>query len=125
MSQEARGLDAGARLAARLTGSGDNRSAAIVQRIAQEEHAHVAVGVAWFKRVCGALDLQLHSPLHPPLHPPLHSPLHSQLQSPLHPPLHPLQPGTGCPAVQLFRHQVTALSPDLLKGAFNHVARQT
>ncbi|KAL6747567.1 hypothetical protein V8C86DRAFT_1819161 [Haematococcus lacustris] len=85
MSQEARGLDAGTRLAARLTGSGDNRSAAIVQRIAQEEHAHVAVGVAWFKRVCDALDLQ---------------------------------------AVQLFRHQVSALSPDLLKGSFNHVARQ-
>ena len=51
MSQEARGLDAGPRLAARLCGLGDNRSAAIVRRIAGEERAHVAVGVAWFKRV--------------------------------------------------------------------------
>lgn len=44
MSQEARGLDAGPRLAERLVGCGDNRSAAIVARIALEEKAHVAVG---------------------------------------------------------------------------------
>lgn len=50
MSQEARGLDAGPRLAARLIGAGDNRSAAIVRRIAHEEHAHVAVGVHWFNQ---------------------------------------------------------------------------
>jgi len=35
MSQEARGLDAGARLAARMEGEGDARSAAIVVRIAK------------------------------------------------------------------------------------------
>ncbi len=57
MSQEARGLDAGARLASRLVGHGDARSAAIVSRIACEERAHVAVGVAWFGRLCGALGL--------------------------------------------------------------------
>lgn len=44
MSQEARGLDAGPRLADKLVGCGDNRSAAIVSRIALEEKAHVAVG---------------------------------------------------------------------------------
>ena len=44
MSQEARGLDAGPRLADRLVGCGDNRTAAIVARIALEEKAHVAVG---------------------------------------------------------------------------------
>ena len=44
MSQEARGLDAGPRLVEKLVGCGDNRSAAIVSRIALEEKAHVAVG---------------------------------------------------------------------------------
>lgn len=51
MSQEARGLDAGQRLATRLVGSGDNRSASIVNRIAEEERAHVAVGEA-HRRMC-------------------------------------------------------------------------
>lgn len=44
MSHEARGLDAGKRLAERLVGGGDNRSASIVAAIAVEERAHVAVG---------------------------------------------------------------------------------
>lgn len=44
MSQEARGLDAGKRLAERLVGAGDARSASIVAAIAEEERAHVAVG---------------------------------------------------------------------------------
>ncbi|KAK9805659.1 hypothetical protein WJX72_010644 [[Myrmecia] bisecta] len=56
MSQEARGLDAGPRLSAKLVGWGDNRTAAIVERIAREEKAHVAVGVAWFRRICSALE---------------------------------------------------------------------
>jgi len=47
--QEARGLDAGPRLAERLVGAGDNRTAAIVRRIADEELAHVAVGVHWLR----------------------------------------------------------------------------
>lgn len=53
--QEARGLDAGPRLAAKLQGRGDNRSAAVVARISEEELAHVAVGVAWFRHLCRAL----------------------------------------------------------------------
>ena len=39
-------------LVAKLQGRGDNRSAAVVRRISEEEIAHVAVGVAWFRRVC-------------------------------------------------------------------------
>lgn len=39
--QEARGLDAGARLVDRLNSLGDKRSAAIVRQIAEEEKAHV------------------------------------------------------------------------------------
>eukprot|EP00892_Ulva_mutabilis_P007691 jgi/Ulvmu1/5294/UM022_0088.1 len=55
MSQEARGLDAGPRLVGRLVGMGDNRTAAIVRRISEEERSHVAVGVLWFRRICAAL----------------------------------------------------------------------
>lgn len=55
MSQEARGLDSGARLVQRLVSAGDQRSASIVRRIAGEEMAHVAVGVEWFLAVCSAL----------------------------------------------------------------------
>ncbi len=50
--QEARGLDAGPRLRAKLQGHGDNRSADVVDRISREELAHVAVGVAWFRQLC-------------------------------------------------------------------------
>ncbi|KAI8466191.1 MAG: hypothetical protein J3K34DRAFT_387568 [Monoraphidium minutum] len=84
MSQEARGLDAGGRLAQRLTSAGDARTAAVVARIALEEKAHVAIGVGWFKRVCAA---------------------------------------TGAPPPPSFRALLAALSPELLKGPFNHEAR--
>ena len=56
--QEARGLDAGPRLAARLVGAGDTRSAAIVRQIATEEWAHVAVGVSWLRMVCSARSVE-------------------------------------------------------------------
>ncbi len=39
------GLDAGPRLVNKLEGFGDHRSAGIVAQIAEEERAHVAVGV--------------------------------------------------------------------------------
>ncbi|GAQ81095.1 hypothetical protein KFL_000700310, partial [Klebsormidium nitens] len=52
MVQEARGLDAGPRLVDRLKEMGDARSALIVDKIAEEELAHVAVGVTWFLHVC-------------------------------------------------------------------------
>ncbi|KAL5729944.1 hypothetical protein ACHQM5_002831 [Ranunculus cassubicifolius] len=50
--QEARGLDAGPRLVQKLIGFGDVRTSNIVARIADEEVAHVAVGVHWFVSVC-------------------------------------------------------------------------
>ncbi|KAH6764058.1 diiron containing four-helix bundle family ferritin protein [Perilla frutescens var. frutescens] len=50
--QEARGLDAGPRLVNKLTGFGDHRTSNIVAKIADEEVAHVAVGVYWFVSVC-------------------------------------------------------------------------
>ncbi|GAB0492044.1 hypothetical protein MMPV_003303 [Pyropia vietnamensis] len=46
--QEARGLDAGPRLADRLVGSGAHESAALVLKISAEEVPHVAAGVRWF-----------------------------------------------------------------------------
>lgn len=55
MVQEARGLDAGPRLVQKLVGLGDNRTSNIVKRIAEEEIAHVAVGVSWFLTVCGKM----------------------------------------------------------------------
>ncbi|KAG9446130.1 hypothetical protein H6P81_012258 [Aristolochia fimbriata] len=50
--QEARGLDAGPRLVRKLIGFGDHRTSNIVSKIAEEEVAHVAVGVFWFLSVC-------------------------------------------------------------------------
>nr|GEV51818.1 hypothetical protein [Tanacetum cinerariifolium] len=49
---EARGLDAGPRLVQKLIGFGDRRTSNIVAKIAEEEVAHVAVGVYWFAAVC-------------------------------------------------------------------------
>lgn len=50
--QEARGLDAGPRLVQKLIGFGDHRTSNIVAKIAEEEVAHVAVGVFWFSLLC-------------------------------------------------------------------------
>ncbi|CAI9089263.1 OLC1v1023810C1 [Oldenlandia corymbosa var. corymbosa] len=50
--QEARGLDAGPRLVQKLVGFGDLRTSKIVAKIADEELAHVAVGLYWFLSVC-------------------------------------------------------------------------
>lgn len=50
--QEARGLDAGPRLVQKLIGFGDLRTSNIVAKIADEELAHVAVGLYWFLSVC-------------------------------------------------------------------------
>ncbi|XP_057527087.1 uncharacterized protein LOC130806151 isoform X1 [Amaranthus tricolor] len=50
--QEARGLDAGPRLVKKMIGFGDKRTSGIVAKIADEEVAHVAVGVYWFIAVC-------------------------------------------------------------------------
>ena len=39
----------------KLQGRGDNRSAAVIARISEEELAHVAVGVVWFRHLCRSL----------------------------------------------------------------------
>lgn len=54
--QEARGLDAGPRLVKKLVGFGDHRTSDIVAKIADEEVAHVAVGVYWFVLVCQKME---------------------------------------------------------------------
>ncbi|XWS30020.1 hypothetical protein CRYUN_Cryun24cG0082400 [Craigia yunnanensis] len=54
--QEARGLDAGPRLVQKMVGFGDHRSSSIVARIAEEEIAHVAVGVYWFNSICHKMN---------------------------------------------------------------------
>ncbi|KAG9138452.1 hypothetical protein Leryth_012728 [Lithospermum erythrorhizon] len=54
--QEARGLDAGPRLVQKLVGFGDLRTSNIVARIADEEIAHVAVGLYWFLYVCQKMN---------------------------------------------------------------------
>lgn len=50
--QEAKGLDAHQRLVSKLVGSGDNQSAAIVDRICSEEVPHVETGFRWFNWLC-------------------------------------------------------------------------
>lgn len=40
----------------KLIGFGDHRTSNIVARIADEEVAHVAVGVYWFLSVCQKMD---------------------------------------------------------------------
>ncbi|XP_010035840.2 uncharacterized protein HI_0077 [Eucalyptus grandis] len=54
--QEARGLDAGPRLVQKLVGFGDNMTSKIVGRIADEEMAHVAIGVDWFISICRKMN---------------------------------------------------------------------
>ncbi|XP_021280727.1 uncharacterized protein LOC110414001 [Herrania umbratica] len=54
--QEARGLDAGPRLVQKMVGFGDHRTSSIVARIAEEEIAHVAVGMFWFISICRKMN---------------------------------------------------------------------
>jgi uncharacterized ferritin-like protein (DUF455 family) len=49
---EARGLDVTPEMIARLERAGDAPSAAILNRIYQDEIRHVAVGMRWFERLC-------------------------------------------------------------------------
>ncbi len=52
MVLEARGLDVTPAMADKLRRAGDAESAAILARIYEEEHAHVAAGVRWFRHIC-------------------------------------------------------------------------
>eukprot|EP00210_Caulerpa_lentillifera_P004551 g4341.t1 len=56
MGQEARGLDEGPRLASRLLSLKDTSSARLVEQIAHEERAHVAVGLEHFLKILHLLD---------------------------------------------------------------------
>jgi uncharacterized ferritin-like protein (DUF455 family) len=49
---EARGLDVTPEMILRLERAGDRDSAAILQRVYQDEIGHVAVGARWFERLC-------------------------------------------------------------------------
>jgi uncharacterized ferritin-like protein (DUF455 family) len=49
---EARGLDVTPAMIARLEKAGDDHSAAILQRVYDDEIGHVAVGARWFARLC-------------------------------------------------------------------------
>lgn len=54
---EARGLDVTPAMIARLTAVGDADSAAVLQRIYDDEVGHVAIGRAWFERLAAARGL--------------------------------------------------------------------
>ena len=49
---EARGLDVTPQMIERLERAGDDRSAAILRHIYQQEIGHVAAGVRWFEQLC-------------------------------------------------------------------------
>jgi uncharacterized ferritin-like protein (DUF455 family) len=61
---EARGLDVTPEMIRRLERVGDPDSAAILDRIYRDEVRHVAVGVRWFKRLCGARGLDPEAAFH-------------------------------------------------------------
>lgn len=52
MVLEARGLDVTPSLISRFSAAGDERSAQVMRRIAEDEVAHVAAGVEWFRHLC-------------------------------------------------------------------------
>ena len=52
MVLEARGLDVTPSLISRFESAGDDRSARILRRIAEDEVDHVAAGVTWFRFLC-------------------------------------------------------------------------
>ncbi len=58
MVLEARGLDVTPATVLRFEASGDHRSAAILNRIYQDEIRHVAAGTKWFKKACESRDVE-------------------------------------------------------------------
>jgi uncharacterized ferritin-like protein (DUF455 family) len=61
---EARGLDVTPEMILRLERAGDSDSAAILDRISDDEIGHVAVGVRWFDLVCRERGLDPESTFH-------------------------------------------------------------
>jgi uncharacterized ferritin-like protein (DUF455 family) len=60
MVLEARGLDVTPATIDRFNGHGDSRSAAILQRIYNDEIRHVSAGTKWFESACRGKDLLTH-----------------------------------------------------------------
>lgn len=58
---EARGLDVSGRLREQLHRAGDSASANLLERIYRDEIGHVAVGTAWYRRVCAERGLDAES----------------------------------------------------------------
>ncbi len=54
---EARGLDVSESLRDKLGAAGDDESAAVLQRIYDEEIGHVAIGTTWYRAACELRDL--------------------------------------------------------------------
>jgi len=61
---EARGLDVTPEMIRRLDRTGDPDSAAILDRIYQDEIGHVAVGARWFERLCREQGLEPETVFH-------------------------------------------------------------
>ena len=57
MVLEARGLDTTPATVARLHGNGDSATAAVMEKIGEDEISHVAAGVRWFEHVCAQQGL--------------------------------------------------------------------
>ena len=57
MVLEARGLDVTPLLISRFEAAGDERSARVLRRIAEDEIDHVAAGVEWFGFLCAAMRI--------------------------------------------------------------------
>lgn len=57
MVLEARGLDVTPSLISRFEAAGDERSARVMRRIAEDEVDHVAAGVEWFRFLCDAMRI--------------------------------------------------------------------
>jgi uncharacterized ferritin-like protein (DUF455 family) len=57
MVLEARGLDVTPSLISRFEVAGDERSARVMRRIAEDEVDHVAAGVEWFRFLCDAMRI--------------------------------------------------------------------
>jgi uncharacterized ferritin-like protein (DUF455 family) len=57
MALEARGLDVTPATVERFRAAGDERSAAILERIYRDEIRHVAVGTNWFRSTCESRNL--------------------------------------------------------------------
>lgn len=60
MVLEARGLDVSPAAIERFANQGDDRSAAILNRIYKDEIRHVGIGSKWFFRLCAERDLDSH-----------------------------------------------------------------